>query len=1490
VNVAMENGDAVEDPSNSRATTDHLFTLTDSIESDFSKLFAPISALRSSGTADLLLVRSTAQDLVESLDDLLISAKEKLYNFITSLEGAPPVETEEPTTFIELDLASLISSATEPISLHCPPEETENLPPVDQSGEVDQEEDRVDQEVDQPEVIDENCPEEEREVKEEAVRGEKKPKKEKQNSDSDIEIIEEITHSKKKEESKKKRQSKEEVTVHKMAKKRRMSLNQIIESNRTIDSTSEEEETNGNVTDGSVISDEDLELAAQIKKERDAKRASKRPPKKEKEGKKEKRSRKKADEKEKAIKNARKLLDESDEEEEEEENGKSVDEEEEDEEVAPKKASRSRAAKNGSSSKNGGGNGKKKDDVIMLDSDDDEMVPVKKSSKKDSDDDEMVPVKKSSKKAKDESDEDMPNLGEDEEEEEDELETTMGESDEELLAQSRRLARRAKIVGSDESEGEKKEKKGKRKRATIDSEDESDEKEKSKKKKEHKKRRRAQISGSEDEGEASEAETKQKSPEKKKKKKGLLGKDDLAQETIDAEKAEKERRKRLETKQKEFNGIELAEGPDLASALTGSQTSVRLKAVCVDPDKNSDPPEPVNVHPSLVRILKPHQAQGIQFMYDSAFESVDRVKEEGGGGILAHCMGLGKTLQVISFLHTVMSHPKLSEVCKRVLIVVPKNVVINWYKEFAKWIDDNDEDLAIFEVSELDSFKNNVDRCAALKYWHQSETPAIMIIGYDMFRILTFDEGDRKLPKGKVAPKKNKKFAKLQEDFRKYLQDPGPDLIVCDEAHKLKNDESALSKTMVKIRTKRRICLTGTPLQNNLLEYHCMVNFVKPGLLGTKTEFSNRFANIITRGRTKDATPTEVRFMKRRCHVLFEHLKKCVDRKDYRVLSEAIPPKQEYVIYVRLTKRQIQLYRAFLETTDGQTLSKRLLPDYHVLSRVWTHPYQLVTHEREAERKRLLMDDAEEDENFIDDDDMTDSGSDSDESEKDTRGKGGRDKGGGGRKKRRGGDATSEDEEEELSQIPDSRRTTAAERKSKRLAGEAAPDRPETPPEYIGWFSGQGLVSEEDASDYSLSYKLLLLIDIIKKCEEIGDKLLVFSQSLESLSLIKRMLEWLHMNDKWFEDGHTAMNAADEEWGWVDGLDYLSIDGSVQSGKRDAVQTAFNDRGNLRARLMLISTRAGSLGTNMVAANRVIIFDACWNPSHDTQSLFRVYRFGQTKPVYIYRFIAQGTMEERIYKRQVTKESTSMRVVDEAQIQRHFAGHDLDELYMFDPVEEPGEDDEVQPVFAPPKDRLLADVLRSRKEAVVNYLQHDTLFQNMDDEKLTEAECAEAWDDYEREKTAPPMNYAAYGGARVGLPMPGMQMGQMQMADLARAAQIQQTNNLRGDPIYVGCFGIRGMNHENALKVVYLKRCLDEFMPSIPHHLRGGIHDFAPYFNTLIQEGMNAGHSPVWLLNRTTSIFRTVVKLCIDNVPSLRPTLKRIHQNTPQFFDPAAIP
>jgi len=235
---------------------------------------------------------------------------------------------------------------------------------------------------------------------------------------------------------------------------------------------------------------------------------------------------------------------------------------------------------------------------------------------------------------------------------------------------------------------------------------------------------------------------------------------------------------------------------------------------------------------------------------------------------------------------------------------------------------------------------------------------------------------------------------------------------------------------------------------------------------------------------------------------------------------------------------------------------------------------------------------------------------------------------------------------------------------------------------------------------------------------------LVFSQSLLSLDLIEDFLARVNT-----EDGDGGGAVADYLDTWIPGKDYYRMDGSTSAETRKIWCKSFNKTTSHRMRLFLISTKAGGLGINLVAANRVIIFDASWNPSHDVQSIFRVFRFGQAKPVYIYRFLAKGTMEEKIYDRQVTKQSLSARVVDEQQIERHFTMNELAELYEF--KDEPLS---ARPIPAVPEDRMLAELVDRHKDKVWTVSNHDSLLENQVDQNLTEEERKAAWEEYEQEK------------------------------------------------------------------------------------------------------------------------------------------------------------
>ncbi|XP_028627288.1 transcriptional regulator ATRX [Grammomys surdaster] len=820
-----------------------------------------------------------------------------------------------------------------------------------------------------------------------------------------------------------------------------------------------------------------------------------------------------------------------------------------------------------------------------------------------------------------------------------------------------------------------------------------------------------------------------KSPGKGRKKIRKILKDDkLRTETQNALKEEEERRKRIAEREREREKLrEVIEIEDASPTKCPITTKLVL-------DEDEETKEPlVQVHRNMVVKLKPHQVDGVQFMWDCCCESVKKTKKSPGSGcILAHCMGLGKTLQVVSFLHTVLLCDKLD--FSTALVVCPLNTALNWMNEFEKWQEGLNDDEKL-EVSELATVKRPQERSYMLQRWQ--EDGGVMIIGYEMYRNL--------------AQGRNVKSRKLKEIFNKALVDPGPDFVVCDEGHILKNEASAVSKAMNSIKSRRRIILTGTPLQNNLIEYHCMVNFIKENLLGSIKEFRNRFINPIQNGQCADSTMVDVRVMKKRAHILYEMLAGCVQRKDYTALTKFLPPKHEYVLAVRMTAIQCKLYQYYLDhltgvgnNTEGGRgkAGAKLFQDFQMLSRIWTHPWCLQLDYISKENKGYFDEDSM-DEFIASDSDETSMSLSSDEYAKKKKPKGKKGKkdsssSGSGSdndvevikvwnsRSRGGGEGNVDDTGNNPSvslKLEESKTTSTSNPSS------PAPD----------WY--KDFVTDADAEVLEHSGKMVLLFEILRMAEEIGDKVLVFSQSLISLDLIEDFLE-LASREKTEDKDKPLIYKGEGKW--IRNIDYYRLDGSTNAQSRKKWAEEFNDETNVRGRLFIISTKAGSLGINLVAANRVIIFDASWNPSYDIQSIFRVYRFGQTKPVYVYRFLAQGTMEDKIYDRQVTKQSLSFRVVDQQQVERHFTMNELTELYTFEPdlLDDPNSEKKKKrdtPML--PKDTILAELLQIHKEHIVGYHEHDSLLDHKEEEELTEEERKAAWAEYEAEKKGLTMRF-----------------------------------------------------------------------------------------------------------------------------------------------------
>ncbi|XP_064625416.1 DNA repair and recombination protein RAD54-like isoform X2 [Lineus longissimus] len=528
-------------------------------------------------------------------------------------------------------------------------------------------------------------------------------------------------------------------------------------------------------------------------------------------------------------------------------------------------------------------------------------------------------------------------------------------------------------------------------------------------------------------------------------------------------------------------------------------------------------PVHVVVDPVLSRVLRPHQREGVKFMYDC----VTGVQiPDNFGCIMADEMGLGKTLQCITLMWTLLRQsPDAKPMIDKAIVVAPSSLVKNWYNEIHKWLGNiRISPLAIDSGSKSD-IDRNIERFMS-QHGRRVVNP-ILIISYETFRLHA-----AALQKGKVG------------------------LVLCDEGHRLKNSENQTYQALCSLKADKRVLLSGTPIQNDLLEYFSLLHFVNRGILGTAQEFKKKFETPILRGRDADATDHDHKRGSEKLAELLAIVNKCIIRRTQTLLTKYLPVKIEQVVSCRLTPLQRELYKRFVDSKECQLTSNgkvalSSLSSITQLKKLCNHPDLIYDKCREG----------------------------------------------------------AEGFEDALDIFP----------------------------------QGYDKMMNKIHCDLSGKFQVLDFILAMVKATT-TDRVVLVSNYTQTLDLFVKLAQ-------------------------LRGYNYVRLDGSMTIKKRAKVVERFNDPTSSDY-LFMLSSKAGGCGLNLIGANRLVMFDPDWNPANDDQAMARVWRDGQKKQCYIYRLIATGTIEEKIFQRQAHKKALSSCVVDmEEDVERHFSLEDLRELF-----------------------------------------------------------------------------------------------------------------------------------------------------------------------------------------------------------------------------------
>eukprot|EP00891_Asterochloris_glomerata_P006698 jgi/Astpho2/6698/gw1.00101.139.1_t len=575
-------------------------------------------------------------------------------------------------------------------------------------------------------------------------------------------------------------------------------------------------------------------------------------------------------------------------------------------------------------------------------------------------------------------------------------------------------------------------------------------------------------------------------------------------------------------------------------------------------------------------MLYSHQLTGLEWLW-SLFEG------HKGGGILADDMGLGKTMQCSAFLAGLMT----SKLIRRAIIVAPKTLLAQWEKELSRCGMGSllSEYFGTSQASRQAGSSQH--STAVLRRVTRSRGILLTTYGMVLHNAVALARDPAQGSTGSTAAGEP-------------LWDPTPTNItatVCLQGHKIKNSNTQLAQRLREIPAGLRVIISGTPIQNNLMELHSLFDFVAKDLLGDVRSFKVNFERCITAGNDKHAGTREREQAASKAAALRSIITPYFLRREKKEVLQGIdrraavpcsmrptsappvqgsrqppaPPgmghKNDLILWLTLHPLQQRVYEAFLTSGPVRAALNKTgsaLAALTVLKKICDHPALL------SEKAAHLV-------------------------------------------------ASAGEQQAPLASV---------QQQSLQHLHMMGPclclhgSRPVLP---------------------SSSCKTMFVIALLKELIEAGHRALIFSQSRVMLDILQAAIQ---------DRGYT----------------FCRIDGSIAStAERQNLVESFQTDTSIP--IFLLTSQVGGLGLTLTGADRVIIIDPAWNPAVDNQSVDRAYRIGQARDVVVYRLMTCGTIEDRIYRKQVFKGGLSRSGTEAGTQFRYFSQQELRDLFSIVPEE-----------------------------------------------------------------------------------------------------------------------------------------------------------------------------------------------------------------------------